>query len=74
MLDTTHNSTLPIKLLIPLCKSAQAVAEGGVGFEAEVLLKGGGVGVGDGDIAWLHCHKFLVGFEIVVCREDIGAD
>ena len=64
---------LPIKLLIPLGEAAKTIAEGGVGLEAEVLFKGGGVGVGDGDIAWLHCNKLFVGFEVVVGRENACA-
>ena len=35
---------------IPLCKSTETVSQTGTGLEAEVVLKGCGVGIGDRDI------------------------
>ena len=53
---------------IPLGELAEAFAEGNLGGEAEVALKGGGIGVGGGDIARLHGDKLLVRLEVVVGR------
>ncbi len=60
--------------LIPLRKLTQTVAQGGRGLETEILLQGGGVGIGDGDIAGLHGDELLVGLEVVVGGEDAGAE
>ena len=38
------------------------------------MFEGCGVGVGYGDIAGLHGDEFLVGLEVVVGREDFGAE
>ena len=59
---------------VPFRKPPEAFAQGGGGLEAEVLFEGGGVGVGYGDIAGLHGDEFLVGLEVVVGREDFGAE
>ena len=58
---------------VPFRKPPEAFAQGG-GLEAEVLFEGCGVGVGYGDIAGLHGDEFLVGLEVVVGREDFGAE
>ena len=54
---------------IPLGEGAEALAEGGMWFEAEVVFEGCGVGIGDGYVAGLHGHELLVGFEVVVVGE-----
>ena len=51
---------------VALAKALKKIAE--VGFE------GGCVGVGDGHVAGLHGHEFLVGFEVVIGGEHLGAD
>ena len=50
------------------------MAEGGGGAEAEVAFERCGVGEGDGHVAGLHGHKFLVRLEVVVGGEDACAD
>lgn len=59
---------------VPLCEGAEAVAEGGGGTEAEVAFEGCGVGEGDGHVAGLHGHEFLVGFEVVIGWEYTCCD
>ena len=59
---------------VPAGEGAEAGAEWGGGFEAKVALQGGGVGVGDGDVAGLHGHKFFVGLEVVVGGKDAGGN
>ena len=50
---------------------AEALAQGYLGREAEVALKGCDISIGGGDIAWLHGDKLLVGLEV---RGDKGGD
>ena len=66
--------SLPVIPGVPFGELSQAVAERGGGFEAEIGFQGACVGVGDGDVAGLHGHEFLVGFEVVVCGEHLGSD
>lgn len=60
--------------VVPLCKAAEAGAEGGGGTETEVAFEGRGVGVSYGDVAGLHRYKFLVRLEVVVGGKDAGAN
>lgn len=53
---------------------AQALAQGYLWREAEVALKGCGISIGGGDIAWLHGDKLLVGLEVKVLRQHAGTD
>ena len=48
------------------------MTEGGTGLESEIFLQGGDIGVGHGDIAGLHGHELLVGFEIVIGWKHTG--
>ena len=52
--------SLSIKLLIPLGEAAEAGAQGGVGFEAEVALQCRSVRKGHRHIARLHRHQLLM--------------
>ena len=63
-----------VVFFIPFGEFAETVAERGVGLEAEVALKRGGVGESYGDIARLHGDEFFVGFKVVILGEDAGAD
>ena len=63
---------LPIIPFIPLCKLAQPLAEGDLWGEPKGTLQGGSVRIGGGDVAGLHGDELLVGFEVVVLREDAG--
>ena len=63
-----------IIITIPLCKLAEALAQGYPGREAEVALEGGTVGIGDGDVAGLHGDELFVGLEVVVGGKYAGAD
>ena len=53
---------------------AQALAQGYLWREAEVTLKGCGISIGGGHIAWLHGDKLLVGLEVKVLRQHAGTD
>ena len=53
---------------------AQALAQGYLWRKPEVALKGCGICIGGGDIAWLHGDKLLVGLKVIVLREDTGTD
>ena len=72
--STSLRDISSIKLCIPLCKGTETLTEGSAGFETEVALEGGGVGIGDRDIAGLHGDKLFVGIEIVVLGKDTGTD
>ena len=61
-------------LCIPLCKFSYSFAERRGGFKAKVLFQCGRVGVGDGHVAGLHRHEFLVSFEVVIGREHLCTD
>ena len=50
---------------------AEALAQGYLGREAEGALKGCGISISGGDIAWLHGDELLVGLEV---RGDKGGD
>ena len=66
--------SLLVEVGIPLCKVAETFAEGGGRLEAEVVLQGGGIGVGYGNVTGLHGDELLVGVEVVVGREDTGTE
>ena len=53
---------------------AEAFAEGDLRGEAVVALKGGGVGIGGGDVAGLHGDELFVGVEVEILWEDTGTD
>ena len=55
-------------------KMAQALAQGYLWREAEVALKGCGICIGGGHIAWLHGDKLLVGLEVKVLWQHAGTD
>lgn len=59
---------------IPLGEGAEAVAQRGGRTEGEVALEGSGIGVGCGDIAWLHGDELFVGFEVVIAGEHSCTD
>ena len=63
-----------IELGVPLGEVAEAFAEGDLRGEAVVALKGGGVGIGGGDVAGLHGDELFVGLEVEVLGEDAGTD
>lgn len=58
--EFVHNYLLPIKLFIPFGEAAEAGAQGGVGFEAEVALQCRSVRKGHRHIARLHRHQLLM--------------
>ena len=59
---------------IPPCEVSESGAEGCGGPEAEVVLQGGGVGVGDRHVAGLHRDELLVGVEVIVPGQHAGPD
>ena len=59
---------------IPLSKSPQALSQAGIGLEAEVLLKWGGICISYWYITWLHWDEFLVGFKVIIFWEYSGTD
>ena len=59
---------------IPLGEISESGAEGCGGPEAEVVLQGGGVGVGDRHVAGLHRDELLVGVEVIVPGQHAGPD
>ena len=46
---------------------AQALAQGYLWREAEVALKGCGIGIGGGDIAWLHGDNLVSILNQFIC-------
>ena len=65
---------LLVELGVPLGEVAEAFAEGDLRGEAVVALKGGGVGIGSGDVTGLHGDELFVGLEVEVLGEDAGTD
>ena len=65
---------LGIEGFVPFGEVAEAGAQGGAGLEGEVAFKGGGVGIGGGDVAGLHGDELFVGLEVVILGEHLGAD
>ena len=59
---------------VPFGEVAEAFAEGDLRGEAVVALKGGGVGIGGGDVAGLHGDELFVSVEVEVLGEDAGTD
>lgn len=72
--DLQFRGSSAIIALIPFGEFAEAFAEGDFGGEAVITLQGGGVGIGDGDIAGLHGDELFVGLEIEVLGEDACAN
>lgn len=67
-------SMLCVCCFVPLGEISESGAEGCGGLEAEVVLQGGGVGVGDRDIAGLHRDELLVGVEVIVSGQHPGSN
>ena len=63
-----------VVFLVPFRKFPEAFAEGGAGAVAVVFFQGFGIRIGDGNVASLHGHQFLVGFEVVVFGKNAGAN
>ena len=59
---------------VPLGEISESGAEGCGGPEAEVVLQGGGVGVGDRHVAGLHRDELLAGVEVIVPGQHAGPD
>ena len=70
----THFVLFLVELGVPFGEVAEAFAEGDFRGEAVVALKGGGVGIGSGDVTGLHGDKLFVGLEVEVLGEDAGTD
>ena len=67
-------SMLCVCSFVPLGEISESDAEGRGGPEAEVVLQGGGVGVGDRHVAGLHRDELLVRLEVVVPGQHPGPD
>ena len=65
-----HEFLNVVVALIPLGEGPQAVLERGRGLVAQVALERRGVRVGDGHVAGLHGHELLVGFKVVIGRQN----
>lgn len=52
----------------------EALAQGYLWREAEVALKGCGISIGGGHIAWLHRNQLFVGIEVKVLGQHAGTD
>ena len=65
---------LLVELGVPFGEVAETFAEGDLRGEAVVALKGGGVGIGGGDVAGLHGDELFMGLEVEVLGEDAGTD
>ena len=70
----THFVLFLVELGVPLGEVAEAFAEGDLRAEAVVALKGGGVGIGGGDVTGLHGDELFVSVEVEVLGEDAGTD
>ena len=60
--------------LVPFRKFTKAFAKGGSRAIAVVFFQGSGIRIGNGNVAGLHGHQFLVSFEVVVFGKDTGAN
>ena len=60
--------------LVPFRKFPEAFAKGSGRAIAVVFFQGFGIRIGNGNVAGLHGHQFLVGFEVVVFGKDTGAN
>ena len=65
---------LQIVLRVPLRELPEAFPQSDLGRKTKISFQGRGVSVGGGDVAGLHRDEFFVRFEIVVLREDAGAE
>lgn len=63
-----------IEGFIPFGEGAEALADVDFRAEAVVPFEDGAVRVGDRHIARLHWHEGLMGVEVVIRRQDAGAD